>query len=335
MRSSHFLRLASTFVVTLMLCTTVQAAGLFRAYLSLDGDDTGPCTLLQPCRLLPAALNAVADGGEIWMVDSANYGTGINITKSVTILAVPGALGSVTANGGNAMRINAAGVNVTLRNLVIVPVVGSAGGHGVSMTAGAKLTVENCLIANVPLNGIVVTTAASVRITDTTIRDSGENGVVLATGTHATITRATISGNRWGVVALGATADATTADIGDSTLDGNRYGGVYALAENQNGTIKVSVHGSRIVQNAGVGVTGDSHFGGAVALSVSNNIISNNDIGIFGYGASTKVWASGNTVSHNRWGLQNDGGLFESAGNNAVRNNSADTVGAITVIATK
>lgn len=46
-------------------------AQLFRAYLALNGSDANPCTLPQPCRLLPAALNAVASGGEIWLLDSA------------------------------------------------------------------------------------------------------------------------------------------------------------------------------------------------------------------------------------------------------------------------
>ena len=39
------------------------------------------------------------------MLDSANYNTGpVNVTKSVTILAVPGALGSVVATGGDAIK---------------------------------------------------------------------------------------------------------------------------------------------------------------------------------------------------------------------------------------
>src|SRR4051812_29612551 len=92
-------------------------AGIFRSYLSVNGSDANTCTLPQPCRLLPAALAAVNDGGEIWMLDSANFNVGtVSITKSVTLLAVPGALGSVIANGGDAININAAGAKVALRN---------------------------------------------------------------------------------------------------------------------------------------------------------------------------------------------------------------------------
>ena len=93
------IRSALALVIALLLCATAHAQ-LFRAYLAPTGSDANPCTLQQPCRLLPAALTAVADGGEIWMLDSANYNSSsVNITKSVTILAVPGALGSVVAAG--------------------------------------------------------------------------------------------------------------------------------------------------------------------------------------------------------------------------------------------
>jgi parallel beta-helix repeat protein len=45
------------------------------------------------------------------------------------------------------------------------------------------------------------------------------------------------------------------------------------------------------------------------------------------------MWASGNTVSDNGFGLYNNGGLLESAGNNAVRNNTVDKSGTISVVA--
>jgi hypothetical protein len=77
----------------LMSSVAVHAQS-FRAYVASTGNDANPCTLGAPCRLLPAALAAVADGGEIWMLDSANFNTStVNIAKSVTILAVPGAIG--------------------------------------------------------------------------------------------------------------------------------------------------------------------------------------------------------------------------------------------------
>src|SRR3954471_13758221 len=93
--------LSALAVASLLLLPSFAHALLFRAYLSVTGSDGNPCTVAAPCRLLPAALNAVANDGEIWILDSANFNTTtVNVTKSVSILAVPGAVGSIVATGG-------------------------------------------------------------------------------------------------------------------------------------------------------------------------------------------------------------------------------------------
>jgi len=84
------LRIAFALLAALGISATAHAQS-FRAYLSVSGSDGNPCTVAAPCRLLPAALNAIAAGGEVWMLDSANYNSGtVAITKSATILAIPG-----------------------------------------------------------------------------------------------------------------------------------------------------------------------------------------------------------------------------------------------------
>jgi hypothetical protein len=142
-------------------------AGLFRAYLSISGNDANPCTVQEPCRLLPAALNAVNDAGEIWMLDSANYNTStVSITKSVSILAVPGAVGSVVANGGDAISINAPGSRVALRNLNVRPLSGSA--NGISVATVLHLFIDHAVFEN--LSSAVRGAAAVVNITDSVFR---------------------------------------------------------------------------------------------------------------------------------------------------------------------
>ena len=128
------------FLIAALSCLALMASGgahaLFRAYLLANGNDANPCTVTQPCRLLPAALAVVDPNGEIWMVDSANFNTlPVLITKSVTILSVPGELGSVVGNGGHAIEISTAGVEVTLQNLNIRHLSGS-GFHGVFVADG-------------------------------------------------------------------------------------------------------------------------------------------------------------------------------------------------------
>ena len=316
----------STFACIAMLLLSATAhAGLFRAYISSTGNDANACTLQAPCRLLPAALAAVNDGGEIWMLDSANYNTGpVNIAKSVNIRAIPGVVGSVLAIN-DAIVIATAGVKVALRNLVITPLPGATAYQGINMTQGAALTVEDCLIANMSGFGIIVTTAASVRITDTTIRDSS-NGLRVQDGASATIKRATFSGNtsNAGVIVIGlAPGTTTSADISESTMDTNYYG-VWADSENATAAVRVSVHDSQIVRNTDSGVVVTSSAGASVNLTASNNIIANNKIRGIWSGTGGSVWASGNTISGNDGvGILNYNN-FTSAGNNAVFNNGTD-----------
>ncbi len=129
----------------LALASIPAQAAIFRAYLSLTGNDANPCTLQQPCRLLPAALAAANDGGEVWMLDSANFNTGpVLVNKGIKILAIPGAIGSIVGNGGDALVINAPGKDVTLRNLVILNLAG--GINGVNVQDAAALHIEKTTI---------------------------------------------------------------------------------------------------------------------------------------------------------------------------------------------
>jgi hypothetical protein len=320
-----------------LILSTAAGAQQFRAYLSSSGNDANPCTVASPCRLLPTALNVVGDGGEIWMLDSANYNQGtVNITKSVTILAVPGSVGSILAIGGPAISIATAGVKVALRNLVIAGLPAAGGTHGIYMTNGASLTVSDCLITKVPGGtGVWVNAAATVRIADTTIRDSHNWGVMLLNGAMASITRSVISGNdNDGVMVEGDNASTTTsADISDSTIDGNSGTGVAGFPTIASAVVKVSVSNSRLSGNGNYGAA-TSGSAGTSTLLLHNNAIVNNWYGVGGFYAGAKVLTSGNTVSGNAsYGLNNTSATFESAGNNAVRDNGTNVNGTITSIA--
>ncbi len=334
------LRTALVLTTTLLLAATAHAQ-LFRAYLAPSplGNDANPCTLPAPCRLLPAALTAVASGGEIWMLDSANYNTAqVEITKSVTILAVPGAVGSVVSTtGGNALRIGVAGLKVALRNLVIVPLPGTGGNSGIAVPSNSTLIIENCLIANMPQAAIGAFGGGVLRISDSTIRDNGGDGISIQNGTNALIIRTTVTGNGSNGIFAYVTAAGTDTivDIADSTISRNGTG-VRVFVDGVDAVITASIRDSRLLSNAlhGVVANGGS-ASGTVHVAVSNNIIANNDsAGIVLFGGSAKVLATGNTISSNNIGLWNTStGLFESAGNNSVRNNfGQQTNGAITTV---
>lgn len=198
---------------------SVAEAGLFRAYLSATGSDANPCTVAAPCRLLPAALAAIDPGGEVWMLDSANYNTGpVSVAKDATILAVPGALGSLVASGGPALTITAV---ATLRNLNIRPLPDSIGFTGVVVQgANGAASLDGCEIsgfehplgtglqvagpAQVDVNrstfmrntlGSEATSGARVRIADSRMILLGANqsaGVQVSVSRPGASTRATI-----------------------------------------------------------------------------------------------------------------------------------------------
>jgi hypothetical protein len=146
------------------------------------GSDANPCTVQAPGRLLPAALAAIKDGGETWMLDSANFNTGpVNITKSVSILAIPGAVGSMVGSGGDAIVIESAGVKVSLRNLKSLNF--SAGQFGTRMTNGARLAVADCEVA-----GFTAEDVAGIYVrTERTCRSSTLSCATTTTASGSTV----------------------------------------------------------------------------------------------------------------------------------------------------
>jgi Right handed beta helix region len=322
-------------LATVAALATTPAHAVQRTFVASFGADTNTaanCSLATPCRGFAAAQTVTDNNGEIIVLDSAGYGA-VAITKSISITAPAGVYAGIAVfPGSNGVNIATAGINVVLRGLTIN---GQGGSTGINMTAGNSLTVENCVISNVGGDGINVDGVIKVNITDSIIRRNGFRGINLQNGVTATITLAVVSGNAGtGINVLGSLANTTAADIADSTIDGNDNG-VTAASFNATAVIKVSVHDSRVVRNSVFGLGAQTGAGAAISLSASNNIVSNNGGGIAAINAGAKVWASGNTVSDNSTvGLFNSSALFETAGNNAVRNNGANS-GTITVIATQ
>lgn len=274
----------------MMLAASGASAALFRSYLSLNGSDANACTLPAPCRLLPAALAAVNDGGEIWMLDSANFNIAtVNITKSVTILAVPGALGSVVGNGFDAISINAAGAKVTLRNLVILNLSGTLN-NGISFLQGSTLTVEGCELYGLN-NGVSLSAASSVvTIKDTTIRDNTTNGVVMTGPAKAQLRNVSVLNNAVGVAASNGAAMA----IAGSAVSGSTTG-VNASSSGST-TTQVAVSGSTI-SGSSTGVQVTAATGSDTAEVMLNNVtFTQNGTGVNITGATASVFTRTNNT---------------------------------------
>ena len=297
-------RSAFAFVVTLLLSATAEAQ-LFRAYLAPDGLDANPCTLAAPCRLLPAALAAVADGGEIWMLDSANYNTGpVNVAKSVSILAVPGAVGSIVALGGPGITITTGGLTVSLRNVLMGPVAGAAAGTNAIhvLTTGSRVIVEKSVITGMGSDGILVTGVNSLTVIDSTIRKSGGYAISLTEGARATITGARMLDNVWGGVhAFGQTGVlVTSATMSDSLVAGGEYG-VFAYA-NINATTRVSVARTTF-ERTGKAVLSSSDASGIAEVNVGRSVFAFNNNSWQVFGAATFYSMGNSTIQDNGAGI--------------------------------
>jgi hypothetical protein len=324
---------ALAFIAALLICSTAQAQ-LFRAYLSGEGNDANPCTLQLPCRLLPAALAAMVDGGEIWMVDSANFNTSqVNITKSVTILAIPGALGSVVATGGgNALSINTAGVKVTLRNLVIVHLNSSV--NGVNFTQGAELNVVDCDIANMQNASIYAAAPGSkVNVARTNLRGSVIHGFAAVGTVMASLDSVNIRGNQYGVlVDTGA-----TVALSNSVSTGNSHSGMF-IQVGGGGTGRVTVDNSVLTGNAAYGIAMVTNNATDVLhVTISRSTMSHNSVGLLAAknaaGATLVAVLSDSTVVNNsNIGVQITGStpVVLTRSNNTVEFNAGgDVVGGV------
>ena len=300
-------------LAAMSLCSIAAHAGVFRAYISSTGNDANACTLQAPCRLLSAALAAVNDGGEIWMLDSANYNTAtVNIAKSVSILAVPGAVGSVLAINGPAISITTDNIAVALRNLVIVPLPGGGGTNGVEMVAASKLTIEGSLIANHGSLGVFASGTGKLEIANTIIRNNTLHAVEIENGMTADIASTKMLYNGWyGVRVFTTSAVNTKATVSDSVIAGNfnASGGVSCnLGYGASGTASIFVTRSTI-HNAYAALVADIGFGtGSTLITVSDSMIANNN---------------------NAWYQSGGGSVIRSMGNNHIADNFG-SVGTLT-----
>jgi hypothetical protein len=219
-------------------------------------------------------------------------------------------LGSVVGSAGDAIEINTAAVNVTLRNLKILNF--SGGQNGIHMTNGASLKVEGCEIAGFSGNGysgIRVSTPAKVTIVDTIVRDNYA-GIWFDNGSTGDVARTTVVGNVNVGIYASPTVDSTvTVTVTDSVSSNNSWG-FAAQGVSPSQPAKMTVSRSTAAHNSAVG--------------------------FLAAGSDTAMVVSGSVASHNGYGLYNTAGTFRSLGDNTVFDNtSGDTYGTITVVAPK
>jgi hypothetical protein len=294
----------------MVVFTGAAHAQLFRTYLSVNGNDTNQCTVSAPCRLLPAALSAVGDGGEVWMLDSANFNTTtVNVTKSVTILAVPGVVGSIVANGtgATALMVNASAGKVALRNLVVGVVASAPGSDGVEVVNASGLSVEDCLFQNLKGSAIKVLDGNATATVRNSVFRNNAVGFEVQAG-KGTVSGSQFFGNTEGVLAHGLLGGNTvTIGVVDSTISGSGQG-VHANGELNSTTLKILLTRTT-VEHSGFALNAATSGQGTSMISLSDSAI------------------RGNTWSYV---TSDPNATIKSYGNNYIGENGADGSGLIT-----
>jgi len=306
-------RVASCFALSvaaslLPLCANAQS---FRAYVASYGNDSNPgCSVTAPCRLLPAALNAIGSGGEVWMLDSANFNTGtVNVNKNANILAVPGQVGSIVAVASSPAISLGAALSLSLRNVAIVNNATNPGTDGVVMSTGT-LSVDDSLIA-VNGSGILDDGAGIVSVHNATFR-GGTTGIWARGGASVAVSRSKFFNTSYAVYVEGSTPGViTVASVHDSAFS-KYYIGAGAVATVSSATAKITVLGSTFSEGT-YGVVSQSNTSGAIAVASvgSSQAFANATAGFFQFAG---------------------GATFESLGNNLVRGNANNAVGVITPV---
>src|SRR5438132_11978101 len=101
----------------LLAFASIAQAQATRTWVSGVGDDVNPCSRTAPCKTFAGAISKTAAGGEIDCLDPGGFGA-VTITKSITIDCGT-VTGGILAAGTNGVNVNAAGIVVRLRGLVI------------------------------------------------------------------------------------------------------------------------------------------------------------------------------------------------------------------------
>lgn len=301
---------ASALAVAGLLFADLAAAQVQRTFVASYGNDANAatnCGFTNPCRGFTAAHAVTISGGEIVALDAAGYGA-ITITKSITITANPGFYAGISASSGNAVTIATGGVNVILRGLNIN---GIGAAHGVRMTSGSSLSIENCVISNFNNNGVYLTGTMDLRMSNSMVRGNNE-GVWIEGGVTATIAGTTIRANIDSglVVWFTGAAVTTTAAVSDSVISDNGNVGMVSNSIPATEVARTSITRSTIANNGAFGVYMCASGGTALA-SISYSLIS----------------------GHTTAGLNNACGTIRSQGNNTLEQNSANTSGVITTFA--
>jgi len=282
------------------------------------GDDANPCSRTAPCKTFAGSIVKTATGGEINCIDPGGFGQ-VTITKSITIRCVGNPETGITASGGPAITINAAGGSVVLEGLDLEGLgnSGSPGTNGINFINGASLVVRKSNIRGFR-NGYGINFApqsanATLLVEDVIINDGGSTGSTTTGGMNiapaagmtaqVTLNNVTVANN----LNVGLRVD-TTGIVGSkivATITDSRFvndgSGILVKTPASTGTAAFMLTNSTVSQNASYGII----INGAATARVGNTTVTGNGTGVLLLGGAVL-----NTYGDNRLNGNTTDGAF-------------------------
>jgi hypothetical protein len=289
MRCNLLFSLTGSAIACLALASVSQAT-VPRAFVSINGSDTNPCSAVQPCRSFNQALTVVQAGGEIVVQNSGGYSTGFTITQSVTIDAAGFNASVISTTATDLCTINAGPSDrVVLRGISFHGA--NVGQSAINATRIGSLYVEHCSISEFNSSGVRMFNGGNLWITDTSVRacsDGIDAGVSGATPAHLVAHDSLISESRnLGVLVVSnGTAPATGLLVNCTAALGNGPG--FSATSDQSADVEITLVNCRSFGNS-FGVTAESKSSGNATSRICGCVVTGNVTGIAVVAHSTGV----------------------------------------------
>ncbi|BCJ90591.1 membrane protein [Terrihabitans soli] len=276
-----------------------------RTWVSGVGDDVNPCSRTAPCKTFAGAISKTAAGGIINCIDPGGFGA-VTITKSITIDCKEG--GGILAAATNGIIVNAAGIVVSLRNLVIEGA--NTGLNGVRIINAAAVHLDNVTITQFKAG-----TASCVRV------ETPAGATTELTMTNSKITDSGIAPTAGGGVVLQPAAGGNVRFAIDQVTILNTTNGIFVNSP-ASGSVRGTVSNSLIFGNDNAGLVAQT-AGAATRIMIDQTVIVGNLFGLFASGGAGVV-VGDSTITANTTGMQVTGGTIQSFGTNRLIDNTTN-----------
>lgn len=320
-------RLAAATAGTALLLTPMARAQANRVFASArSGSDANVCNAITtPCQTLQGAVNQVAAGGTVLVLDTGAYGP-VSIGKALTIEAPTGIEAFIHPPSGFGIQIIAGGSDViVLRGLTLIGGPNSQSnqdGYGIDFIAGGTLHVERCVVQGF-FTGVAAlrgsgTIVSDLYVEDSTIRDCSFSGIGFLTfqgEVRGAVDGCLIENSSEG---LSVFSDARVVAL-DTVYAGNGSGfGVSATAAGH--SAQLTVEKCLTTNNMVIGGQAQNSNSASVLLRVSDSTVTNNG------GPQSLVWGGVRQLGTSQ---------VLSRSNNTIEGNSIDEIGTIGTYAPK